>query len=89
MEEAEELLGEASQAHRLVRFRLEAEIQSAHAMRARTGRTDWESISLLCEGLIRLAPTVGARVAHAPAVAEARGATVAWALTRNHSQRNC
>lgn len=45
-----------------------------HARRAVTGRTDWEAIALLYEGLIQIAPTVGARVAHAAALAEARGA---------------
>ncbi len=39
-----------------------------------TGRTDWEAIALLYEGLLRCAPTIGARVGHAAALAEARGA---------------
>ena len=56
------------------RFQLEAAIQSAHAQRAWTGVTDWEAIALLYEGLLRCAPTVGARVASAAALAEARGA---------------
>ena len=38
-----------------------------------TGRTDWEAIALLYEGLVRMAPTIGARVAQAAALAEARG----------------
>ena len=80
IEEAERYLSEASQARRMGRFQLEAAIQSAHAMRARTGRTDWEAISLLYEGLIRLAPTTGALVAYAASVAEARGPAAGWAL---------
>src|SRR5262249_22620712 len=56
------------------RFQLEAAIQSAHAQRARTGATDWEAIALLYEGLLHCAPTVGASVAAAAALAEARGA---------------
>jgi RNA polymerase sigma-70 factor (ECF subfamily) len=39
-----------------------------------TGRTDWDAIALLYEGLLRIAPTIGARVAHAAALAEARDA---------------
>jgi predicted RNA polymerase sigma factor len=44
-----------------------------HAYRTVTSRTDWEAIALLYEGLLRRAPTIGARVAHAAAVAQARG----------------
>jgi len=49
-------------------------IQSAHAQRALNGKTDWEAIALLYEGLLRYAPTIGARVAYAAALAEARAA---------------
>lgn len=74
IDEAEEILAAASRAKRPGRFQLEAAIQSAHARRAVTGRTDWEAIALLYEGLLRCAPTIGARVGHAAALAEARGA---------------
>jgi RNA polymerase sigma-70 factor (ECF subfamily) len=74
LEEAEARLSAASKVMRPGRFQLEAAIQSVHARRAVTGRTDWEAIALLYEGLIRLAPTIGARVGHAAALAEARGA---------------
>jgi len=74
LEEAEARLSAASSANTPGRFQLEAAIQSVHARRAATGRTDWEAIALLYEGLIRLAPTVGARVGQAAALAEARGA---------------
>jgi predicted RNA polymerase sigma factor len=73
MEEAEELLAAASEARKPGRFQLEAAIQSVHAQRAVTGRTDWEAIALLYEGLVRLAPTIGARVGAAAALAEAKG----------------
>ena len=73
MDEAERTLAEAARAGRLGRFQLEAAIQSAHADRARTGCTDWEGIALLYEGLLRITPTIGARVAHAAALARARG----------------
>jgi predicted RNA polymerase sigma factor len=80
IEEAEWRLRNASQACAIGRFQLEAAIQSVHAQRARTGRTDWEAVALLYEGLVRLAPTIGAVVGRAAAVAEARGAAAGWAL---------
>jgi predicted RNA polymerase sigma factor len=76
--EAERCLSNAAQAGRIGRFQLEAAIQSVHAQRAWTGRTEWEEIALLYEGLVRLAPTIGALVGRAAAVAEARGAD--WGL---------
>ena len=72
-EEAEAILATASKARKPGRFQLEAAIQSVHAQRAGTGRTDWEAIALLYEGLIRLAPTIGAQVGAAAALAEAKG----------------
>lgn len=74
IEEAEEVLLDASRAGKPGRFQLEAAVQSAHAQHGITGRTDWEAIALLYGGLIRIAPTVGATVAHAAALAEAEGA---------------
>lgn len=74
IEEAEQLLRAAGCAGRSGRFQLEAAIQSAHAHRRVTGRTDWNVIALLYEGLVRLAPTVGAAVGRAAAVANARNA---------------
>ncbi len=78
--EAENLLASAARVGQVGRFQLEAAIQSVHAQRARTGRTDWEALVLLYEGLVRLAPTIGATVGRAAAVAEARGAATGWAL---------
>src|SRR5439155_198059 len=72
--EAERLLAAAARANAPGRFQLEAAIQSAHAQRALNGKTDWEAIALLYEGLLRYAPTIGARVAYAAALAEARAA---------------
>jgi predicted RNA polymerase sigma factor len=80
IEEAERCLSAAVPAGRIGRFQLEAAIQSVHAQRARNGRTDWEAIALLYEGLVRLAPTIGALVGRAAAVAEARGAAAGSAL---------
>jgi RNA polymerase sigma-70 factor (ECF subfamily) len=80
VEAAEEELARASLSARIGRFQLEAAIQSVHASRAVTGRTDWEAVALLYEGLVRLAPTVGALVGRAAAVAEARGPQTGLAL---------
>lgn len=71
--EAEAELGAAARAGRAGRFQLEAAIQSVHAERAQTGRTDWAAIVVFYELLVRLTPTLGARVAQAAAVAEAHG----------------
>lgn len=80
MEEGERWLTEASRARRFGRFQFEAAIQSAHVQRAATGRTDWNAISLLYEGLVRVQPTIGALVGRAAAVAEAHGPSAGWAL---------
>jgi len=76
--EADDLLASAEAGNRLGRFQLEAAIHSMHARRAVTGRTDWETIALYYEGLVRMAPTIGALVGRAAAVAEARGAETGW-----------
>lgn len=80
IERADRLLRRAESMHRMGRFQLEAAIQSVHAQRARTGATDWESIALLYEGLVRIAPTIGALVGHAAAVAQARDPQAGWSL---------
>jgi predicted RNA polymerase sigma factor len=80
IDEAQQLLASAERAGRIGRFQLEAAIQSVHVQRAWTGRTDWESIALLYEGLVRLAPTIGALIGRAAAVSEARDAETGWAL---------
>ncbi len=55
------------------RFQLEAAIQSAHVGRLAFGRPAWDEIALLYEGLRRIAPTIGARIGHAVAVARVLG----------------
>jgi RNA polymerase sigma-70 factor (ECF subfamily) len=77
--EAEVELTTASRLGRIGRFQLEAAIQSVHAERARTGRIDWAAIVVFYENLVRLAPTLGAQVARAAAVAEAHGAAAGLA----------
>jgi RNA polymerase sigma-70 factor (ECF subfamily) len=73
IEEAERHLSEAFTQGRSGRFQLEAAIQSVHAERARTGRTDWTAIALFYERLIRISPALGTQAGYAAAVAEARG----------------
>lgn len=80
MEEAECFLSVAAEHGRTGRFQLEAAIQSVFAQRARTGSIDWDSISLLYEGLVRMAPTMSALVGRAAAVGEALGAPAGWML---------
>jgi RNA polymerase sigma-70 factor (ECF subfamily) len=58
---------------RFGRFPLEAAIQSAHASRATTGTTPWPAVAALYAALLAVAPTVGAAVGRAAAIAEARG----------------
>jgi predicted RNA polymerase sigma factor len=73
IEEAERHLSEAFMQGRSGRFQLEAAIQSVHAERARSGRTDWAAIALFYEGLIRISPALGTQTGYAAAVAEAKG----------------
>jgi RNA polymerase sigma-70 factor (ECF subfamily) len=73
IEEAERLLAEASNRGRTGRFQIEAAIQSVHAERARSGRTEWVAIVLFYEQLVRISPTLGTRTGYAAAVAEAVG----------------
>jgi predicted RNA polymerase sigma factor len=73
IEEAERHLAEASSRGCAGRFQLEAAIQSVHAERARSGRTEWIAIVLFYEQLIRISPTLGTRTGYAAAVGEANG----------------
>jgi predicted RNA polymerase sigma factor len=70
IDEAEKHLRVASACKRMGRYQLEAAIQSIHAHRAVSGVIDWKEIALLYEGLVRLAPTIGAQVGRAVALAE-------------------
>jgi RNA polymerase sigma-70 factor (ECF subfamily) len=81
-EEAESELARAARLDRIGRFQLEAAIQSVHHQRAMSGRTDWEAVALLYEGLVRIEPTIGAMVRRAAPVAEARGAEAGLDLLR-------
>ncbi|MCU1583896.1 MAG: polymerase subunit sigma-70 [Microbacteriaceae bacterium] len=73
----ERLLASAHRLRRPGRFQLEAAIQSAHCARRRTGTTDWAALRTLHEGLVRVAPTLGARVSLAATIANTDGAEAA------------
>ena len=73
IDEAESHLAEASSRGRAGRFQLEAAIQSVHAERARSSRTEWVAIMLFYEQLIRISPTLGTRTGYAATVGEANG----------------
>ncbi len=80
MEEAESLLVRAAAMQRIGRFQLEAAIQSAHGARARFGGVNWRAIAVLYEALCALAPTIGAAIGRAAALAEAGEADAALAV---------
>jgi RNA polymerase sigma-70 factor (ECF subfamily) len=74
--EAEDLLARAARLGVIGRFQLEAAVHSAHAIRHRTGRSDWAAIELLYDGLHAMtgSPVVG--VNRAIAAAETKGEAV-------------
>ena len=71
--EAEAQLHAAARGGRHGRFQLEAAIQSVHAERAVSGSTNWPAIATLYGELVQHAPTLGALVGRAAAVAEVHG----------------
>lgn len=71
IEEAEHHLADAANSSAPGRFQLEAAIQSVHAERAHSGRTEWPAIVWFYEQLIRVAPTIGRQTGYAAALAEA------------------
>jgi RNA polymerase sigma-70 factor (ECF subfamily) len=73
IEEAERHLAEASKYKRSGRFQLEAAIQSVHADRVRSGRTEWLAIARFYEQLMRISPTLGTRTGYAAAIADGNG----------------
>jgi RNA polymerase sigma-70 factor (ECF subfamily) len=78
-DEAERELATAAAHGAMGRFQLEAAIQSVHAQRAVTGRTEWGAIALFYEALVRHSPTLGALVGRAAALGFARGAVAGLA----------
>jgi RNA polymerase sigma-70 factor (ECF subfamily) len=80
IEEAESELIAAARNPRLGRFQLEAAIQSVHAERAHSGRTDWQAIARFYDQLVQIAPSLGAAVGRAAAHAEAESAKAGLSL---------
>jgi RNA polymerase sigma-70 factor (ECF subfamily) len=80
IDEAERELMAATRRPRLGRFQLEAAIQSVHAERAHSGRTDWRAIARFYDQLVQIAPSLGAEVGRAAAHAEAKSPEAGLAL---------
>lgn len=72
--EAEELLARANRLPGTGRFQLEAAVQSAHAARRFTGRSDWPAILALYDVLLRTTRSPVVAVNRAVALAECSGA---------------
>jgi RNA polymerase sigma-70 factor (ECF subfamily) len=72
--EAESLLRRAGVMNEVGRYQLEAAIQSAHAVRAQTGQSDWAAIVQLYDALFAISRSPVAAVNRALAVAELHGA---------------
>jgi len=68
--EAETLLAQASARQSIGRYQLEAAVQSAHAVRRRTGRTDWAAIAQLYDALWQLTASPVVALNRAIALAE-------------------
>jgi RNA polymerase sigma-70 factor (ECF subfamily) len=71
--EGERYLRRAHALRSIGRFQLEAAIQSVHCARASTGVTDWVALRQLYTALLQVAPTLGARVAHAATIGRTDG----------------
>jgi len=74
IEEAEALLLRASAARGIGRYQREAAVQSAHAARRLTGRSDWVAIERLYAALSAITDSPVVAINHAVALAETRRA---------------
>jgi RNA polymerase sigma-70 factor, ECF subfamily len=79
IDEAERQLTRASALPGGGRYQLEAAVQSAHAVRRRTGRSDWEAIERIYEALFAITGSPVVALNRAIAVAEVRGAAAGLA----------
>jgi RNA polymerase sigma-70 factor, ECF subfamily len=70
IEEAEDLLLRASAMRAPGRFQLEAAVQSAHAARRHSGRTDWAAIVQLYDALLAMTGSIVVAINRAVAIAE-------------------
>jgi RNA polymerase sigma-70 factor, ECF subfamily len=80
IDEAEAVLHRASAFDSIGRFQLEAAVQSAHVVRRRSGRADWEAIDKLYEALATVTDSPVVRINRAVAVAETQGPQAGLAL---------
>lgn len=74
IEEADGLLREASRLRSIGRYQLEAAIQSAHAIRRLTGRSDWAALEQLYDRLFDLTRSPVVALNRAVVIAELQGA---------------
>jgi RNA polymerase sigma-70 factor (ECF subfamily) len=79
IDEAEAILLRASVMGAIGRFQLEAAVQSAHAVRRRTGRADWPAILDLYDALLRLTQSPVVAINRAVAIGELQGPRAALA----------
>jgi RNA polymerase sigma-70 factor (ECF subfamily) len=79
IEEAEALLLRASRMGAVGRYQLEAAVQSAHAARRMSGRTDWAAIARLYDALLAITDSPVVAINRAIAMAEAHGAAAGLA----------
>lgn len=80
IDEAEALLFRAGEIGATGRYQLEAAVQSAHAVRRRTGQADWPAIERLYDSLAMLIASPVVAINRAIAVAETRGAEAGLAI---------
>jgi RNA polymerase sigma-70 factor (ECF subfamily) len=73
-DEADGLLREAGRLSSFGRYQCEAAIQSVHAFRRWSGRTDWPALLKLYDALVTTTPSIGARVSRASVVGRVHGA---------------
>ena len=73
IEEAEDLLLRASRMGVIGRYQLEAALQSAHAVRRRSGRADWAAIERIYEALAAITDSPVVAINQAIAIAETKG----------------
>ncbi|MBB4236748.1 RNA polymerase sigma factor [Rhizobium esperanzae] len=74
MTEADELLRKAGGFERFGPFQCQAAIQSVHAARRLSGKTDWQALTTLYAALVMMRPTLGARVSQAAVIGRASSA---------------
>ena len=85
IERAEAALSRASEMGRIGRYQLEAAIQSAHVVRRRTGRSDWDAIDRLYQALASLTDSPVVVINRAVVVAETCGAPAGLELLETAS----